>query len=136
MDPIAINSIKDEDKVGVMQQMEMGVRGAEQYANVYPQLASTWEQLIKADAISMLLKELRADKGMYGIKVTISPSSPTERMSQFIQMDALMSKYGQLIPAEVFIELTDLPQKDEIIAKIKAAQQAQQAQQPQQMRAA
>jgi len=73
---------------------------------------------------------------MYGIKVTISPSSPTERMSQFIQMDALMSKYGQLIPPEVFIELTDLPQKDEIIAKIKAAQQAQQAQQPQQMRAA
>ena len=136
MDPIAINSIKDEDKVGVMQQMEMGVRGAEQYAKVYPQLETTWEQLIKADAISMLLKELRADKGMYGIKVTISPSSPTERMSQFIQMDALMSKYGQLIPPEVFIELTDLPQKDEIIAKIKAAQQAQQAQQPQQMRAA
>jgi len=131
MDPNAMANIKDEDKVGVMQEMEMGVRGAEQYAKVYPQLAETWDQIIKADAIAMLLAELRKDKGMYGIKVTVSPSSPTERMSQFIQMDALMSKYGQLIPPEIFIELMDIPQKDEIIAKIKAAQQAQAQQQPQ-----
>ena len=126
MDPNAMANIKDEDKVGAMQQIEMGVRGAEQYAKVYPQLAETWDQIIKADAIAMLLRELRADKGMYGTKVTVSPSSPTERMSQFIQMDALMSKYGQLIPPEIFIELMDIPQKDEIIAKIKQAQQNQQ----------
>ena len=123
MNPESMAMVRPDDKMRVMQQVEQGMKSAEQYAKVYPQLAATWEQVIKGDAIRMLLAELRRDKGMYGIKVVISPSSPTERMSQFIQMDALMSKYGQLIPPEVFVELTDLPQKDEIIAKIKAAQQ-------------
>ena len=128
MDPNAMMMVRPEDKLDFMQQIEQGVAGAQQYAKAYPQITATWEQLIKADAIRTLLSELRADKGMYGVKVVISPTSPTERMSQFIQMDALMSKYGQLIPPEVFIDLTDLPQKDEIKQKIKQAQQAQQAQ--------
>ncbi|HUT44894.1 MAG TPA: hypothetical protein VMX36_01365 [Sedimentisphaerales bacterium] len=118
-------SIRPEDKVRVMQQVQQGVEAAEQYAKVYPQLAQTFEEVVKADAIKMLLKELRADKGMYGIKVTVSPSSPTERAAQFMQVDAIMTKYGNLIPPEILLDLTDLPQKDEIIAKIKAAQQAQ-----------
>lgn len=126
MDPNAMAAIRPEDKIGVMQTMQEGAQAAQDYAKAYPQLSTTWESLIKRDAINLLLKQLRADKGMYGVKVTVSPSSPTERMSQFIQMDALMSKYGQLIPPEVFIDLTDLPQKEEIKAKIQAAQQAQQ----------
>ena len=121
-------AIRPEHKVQFIQQIQQGVQGAMEYAQAYPQLATTFEDVIKADAIVMLLEELRKDKGMYGVKVVISPSSPTERISQFIQMDALMTKYGQLIPPEIFIDQTDLPQKEEIKAKIAAAQQAQQGQ--------
>jgi hypothetical protein len=123
--PDTLAFIKPEDKPQVMQQIQQGVQGAQDYAKAYPQLAESFEAVIKADAIEMLLEQLRADKGMYGVKVTVSPSSPTERMSQFMQMDALMSKYGQLIPPDVFIDLTDLPQKEEIKARLAAAQQAQ-----------
>jgi hypothetical protein len=125
MDPAMMAMVRDEDKPGVMQKVQMGAKGAEEYAKSYPQLSESWERVIKADAVDMLLQELRKDKGMYGVKVVISPSSPTERMSQFVQMDALMSKYGQLIPPDVFIDLTDLPQKEEIKARIAQAQQEQ-----------
>lgn len=135
MNPEMMANVRDEDKIEVMQKVQQGVQGAKDYAKAYPQLAVTWEQVIKADAVDMLLKDLRKDKGMYGVKVVISPSSPTERISQFIQMDALMSKYGQLIPPEVFIDLTDLPQKEEIKQKIIQDQQAQ-AQGQQQVRGA
>jgi hypothetical protein len=136
MDPNAMAFIRPQDKIMVMQQMQQGVQAAEDYAKAYPQLSETWEHTIKADAIKMLLAELRKDKGMYGVKVTVSPSSPTERMSQFIQMDALMSKYGQLIPPDVFIDLMDIPQKEEIKARLVQSQQAQAMPQPQQVRGA
>lgn len=134
MDPAGMDWLRPLDKIEAMQQMQEGVQAAQEYSKAYPQLNTAWEQLIKADAVRMLLKQLRADKGMYGVKVTVSPSSPTERMSQFIQIDALMSKYGNLIPVDVFVDLLDIPQKDEIKAKIAQAQQAQA--QPQQVRRA
>ena len=110
IDPNMFAIIKDEDKGDVMERMRDGAEGAELYNQNYPQLNQTWEDIIKVEATNMLLKQLRDDKGMYGIKVTISPSAPTERMAQFLQMDALLSKYGQLIPPDVFIDLLDMPE--------------------------
>jgi hypothetical protein len=137
MDPAMMQMVKPEDQGQVLQVVQQGVQGAQQYAKAYPQLSVAWEAVIKQEAINMLLAELRSDKGMYGTKVTTSPSAPTERMAQFLQMDALMKNYGQLIPLDIFIDLTDLPQKEEIKARIAAAQQAQSQQpQPQQVRGA
>ena len=118
-------ALSPQDKMQMMETVKSGTQGAQQYAEAFPQLNETWEAVIKAQASDMLLRELRADKGLYGVKVTISPSSPTERMAQFMQMDSLMSKYGQIIPVDIFIDLMDIPQKDEIKARIMAAQQAQ-----------
>lgn len=125
--PEFVSNIRPQDKVRTMQQMQQGAQAAQDYMKAYPQLAETWDQIIKADAVEMLLRQLRADKGLYGVKVVISPSSPTERMSQFMQMDALMSKYGQLIPPDVFIDMTELPpeKKEQIKARLMQAQQAQ-----------
>ena len=80
---------------------------------------------MKEIAIRKLLDELHNNKGLYGVKVTVSPSSPTERLSQFIQMDSMMKNYGQIIPLDIFLDLTDLPQKDEIKKRIQENQQAQ-----------
>jgi hypothetical protein len=130
MAPEAMAAIRNEHKPMVMDKMRRGAEAAQQYARAYPQLAETWEQGVKAEAVRMLLRQLRDDKGMYGVKVTVSPSAPTERMAQFLQIDALMSKYGQLIPPDVFIDLTDLPEakREQIKARLMQAQQAQQAQ--------
>jgi len=130
--PEMVANMSTPDKIRLMQQVKKGIQASQEYAKAYPQLKETWEQAIRAEAIEMLLNELRSDKGLYGIKVVISPSSPTERMSQFMQLDALMKNYGQLIPPDIFIDLLDLPQKEDIKVRISQAQQAQQAQQVQQ----
>jgi len=114
IDPGMMMAVRLEDQGQFMQEIEQGVQSAQQYAKMYPQLASSWEEVIRDQAEQMLLDELRQDKGRYGVKVTVSPSAPTERMSQFLQMDALMTKYGNLIPPDIFIDLTDLPNKEAI----------------------
>jgi len=125
MNPQMMLGIKPADRGRVLQTMQKGVEGATQYMKAYPQLAASYEEVIREEAKEMLLVELRADKGMYGVKVTVSPSAPTERLTQFLQMDALMSKYGNIIPPELFIDLTDLKNKDEIKAAISSNRQAQ-----------
>jgi hypothetical protein len=133
MDPnmMANPALGPQDKLRIMQEVKQGAQGAAMYAQAYPQLNTVWEDVIRSHATEMLLDQLRDDKGLYGVKVTISPSAPTERMAQFIKMDSLMTKYGNIIPIDVFIDLLDLPQGDEIKAKIAASQQAQSAQAPQ-----
>lgn len=131
IDPGMMMAIRPEDQGMFMEEIDRGVKSAQQYAKMYPQLASSWEEVIRDHAEEMLLAELRDDKGRYGVKVTVSPTAPTERIARFMQMDALMTKYGNLIPPDIFIEMTDLPNKDEIIARITQAQQAQQQQQQQ-----
>ena len=137
MDPMMLQNpvLSPQDKLRMLQTVEQGAKGAAMYAQAYPQLNTAWEDVIKTHAIEMLLDELREDKGLYGMKVAISPSAPTERMARWIQMDSLMSKYGQIIPVDVFIDLMDLPQGDEIKARIAQNQQAQQAQVPGQVAA-
>jgi len=131
VDPMMMMAVRPEDKPRVLRTVKRGVDGAQTYLKRYPQLKQNYEETIKANAVRMLLSELRADKGMYGVKVTVSPTAPTERMSQFLQMDALMKNYGQLIPPDIFIDLTDLPQKEEIKSRIQQQMQAQQQMQQQ-----
>ena len=128
IDPNMLNVVRPEDKGQILQTVQAGVEGAQLYLKRYPQLKKSWDDVIKQQAIEMLLAELRQDKGLYGVKVSVSPSAPTERMAQFLQMDALMKNYGQLIPPDIFIDLTDLPQKEEIKARIVQAQQQKQTQ--------
>ena len=62
--------------------------------------------------------------GRYGITVNESQSSPTIRMANLaILLDAF--KQGVPIPLDLIIEQSDLPNKEEIIARIQAQMQAQ-----------
>jgi hypothetical protein len=121
-------ALMPEEKLGILQSVQEGTQAMQQYAQVFPHVNQAWEAVIKHRAIQKLFAELRDDKGLYGVKVTISSAAPTERMAQFLQMDALLSKYGQLIPPDVFLDLTDLPQKEEIKARMLQQQQALMAQ--------
>ncbi|MFH1718519.1 MAG: hypothetical protein ABIF19_14280 [Planctomycetota bacterium] len=134
VNPQVLQLAEPMTRMKIMQQMQAGVKGAQEYAKAYPQLAQTFEGAIREQAKEMLLRELRQDKGLYGVKVSVSPSAPTERLAQFMQMDALMTKYGQLIPPDIFIDMTELPEakKEEIKARIHQQAQAQMRPQPQQ----
>jgi len=62
--------------------------------------------------------------GRYGVTVSESQSSPTIRMANLsILLDAF--KQGVPIPMDLIIEMSDLPHKEEVIARIKAQMEAQ-----------
>ena len=127
IDPMAMTMIRDEDKLQVIEDMQYGMEAAAQYGKSYPMLKQRWDEVIKRQAVEMLLQEIKTDKfGEYGVKVTVSPSAPTERLARFIEMDALQSKYGQIIPPDLFIDATDLPNKEEIKARLQQQQQMMQ----------
>jgi len=59
--------------------------------------------------------------GKYSITLTTRPTSPTVRLSNFYMLlDAV--KAGLPIPPELLLEYSDLPGKDEMLAKIKQQQ--------------
>lgn len=123
---------RPEDKPQVLQTIKTGVQAAQMYLEKYPQLKEKWNEIIKFRAIEMLMEQLRDDNiREYGIKVTLSPEAPTVRMSNLIEMDSIQEKYG-IIPPDVYIDATDLPNKDEIKSRIQQQQNQAQQQQPQQ----
>ena len=67
-----------------------------------------------------LLKHRAA--GKYGIKVSQSQHSPTTRLSNF-SMLLEAAKAGMPIPMDVLLEMSDIPNKKEIIARIQQQQQ-------------
>ncbi len=124
--PEVLAAIRPQDKVQVMQTIAQGMSGAQEYTKAYPRLKTAYDDMIKQHAIAMLMEELKSDSvADYGIVVTVSASSPTERLARFMEMDAVQSKYPNTIPADIFIDATDLPNKDEIKARIQQVQQQQ-----------
>lgn len=132
LDPSVMSLVKPEDQIIAMETIKEGTEAAQKYAKAYPRLKTAWDEAIKQQAIQMLLAELRNDKtGKYGVKVTVSQSAPTERMARLAEIEAVQDKYG-IIPPDIFIDATDLPNKEEIKMRMQQIQQAQaQAQQTQ-----
>lgn len=122
--PEAMAQIRPDDLPNVLDQVEAGLRGARMYAQEYPQLRETLDDAVREFAVSLLMQELKdAYLSDYSLTVTSSPSSPTSRLSTFAELEAIQEKYG-IIPPDIFIEATDLPNKDEIIARLQQAQSA------------
>ncbi|KKL79318.1 hypothetical protein LCGC14_2016030, partial [marine sediment metagenome] len=131
--PNMMAMVQPEDLQMVVEGIKTGIRSAQMYAERYPELKQNWDEVIKQHATEMLLKELRDDKvGQYGIVVSLSANAPTVRMQNMLELEMVQDKYGMITP-DVFIDATELTNKDEIKAGIQAVQQAQaQAAQPKQ----
>ena len=127
--PEVMAMIKPEDKPHVFETIKNGIESAQMYQKEYPALKTKWDELIKYQAVIMLLQKLREDKiAEYGIKVTVSPSAPSERLARRMEMQSLAEAMPGLIPPDIMVDATDLPNKDEIKTRLQQAQQAQQAQ--------
>lgn len=112
----------------VMDAQSQAIQGEREYAqNVYPEVAREWRNVLTRHAEEKLFGQMRADKtGKYSVKVTLSQSSPTARMATLTELSEIGQQYPGSIPVEIFIEATDLPNKDEIKAKIQQNQAMQQ----------
>jgi hypothetical protein len=127
--PEMMAAVRPEDQVGFMETVQAGTEAATQYLKEYPRLLETFEEAVKEEAIDMLMDELKDDGvAEYGVKVTLSPSSPTSRMSTAAELNALREA-GVFVPPEVLIDSTDLQPsvKEEIKAAMQKLQQAQPA---------
>lgn len=123
--PDLLANIRPQDRFRVQQQLKTGIDAATMYAKEWPRLKRTWDEVVKEQAVVMLLEKVKSDPlAEYGIKVTVSPSAPTERIARFAEMDLLMSKYPGIIPPDIFIDATDIPNKNEIKARLRQQQAA------------
>ncbi len=130
--PNMMAMVQPEDQQMVFEGIKTGIRAAQMYAERYPELKQNWDEVIKQHAIEMLLKELRSDKvGQYGIVVSLSANAPTVRMQNMLELEMIQDKYG-MIPPDVFIDATELTNKDEIKAGIQQMMQQAQAPPPKQ----
>ena len=117
--------VSEERMPDVYDQIRAGVQGAEIYAQQYPMNKKYFDGAIRELAIEMLLEDLfSSEVTQYGIKVVASPKTETARLRAFEMMMAIQDKYG-VIPVDILLEYSDLPNKDAIIARIQAQEQAQ-----------
>jgi hypothetical protein len=75
-----------------------------------------------------LLKDKKI--GRYGIKVASSSSSPTARYAKFMSIMEIAKMYPDRVGPEVLIENSDIPNKEEILQKVKPAISADSVQRP------
>ncbi len=109
---------------------QMAPETAQLVINQFAQKSDIFRQLIEAidqEAIPIakahMLDEIRGmQRGRYGIKVDISPSSPTRRIAKRIELQALsetLAAGGQApLPRDMIINSWDIDNKEEAIAGV------------------
>ena len=74
--------------------------------------------------VDQLLEAIRSRKiGRYGIEISNSPTNPTIRFANFDMLMDMAKVYGEIIPPDIVLDASDVPKKDEIVERLKAAQQ-------------
>ncbi len=96
------------------------------YGNTYTtqeMMAIASDAKIEAN-VDQLYEAIRSRKvGKYGIEVSSSPTNPTIRMANEGLLLDMARIYGEIIPPDIVINASDVPKKDEIVERLKAAAQ-------------
>jgi len=116
------------DRLAVMQTIKAGMESAQIYLKHYPMLRDQWDKVIKGYAVRLQMEDLKKNETVeYGVKVDLSPTAPTVRLSNYLELSEIQDKYG-LVPPDLLIDSTDLTNKDEIKERLRQAAQQQQTQ--------
>lgn len=83
---------------------------------------------LTGQAVTTLMNDLSTFE--FDMIITDTPATPSQRVAAFYAL-LEMVKSGIPVPPDMVIEASDLPQKEELKARMQAAQQAQQAPPPQ-----
>jgi hypothetical protein len=112
-----------DQMVDAYQKMETGIKGAQIYAKRFPAIKEKYEAVKREMAIRMLLKDLYSSEvTQYGIKIILSPNTPTARMAMSQRLMAVQDKYG-FVPFDLMADYMDIP--PDVKAKIIQSQQQQ-----------
>lgn len=110
---MAIMTPQDQDKI---------MSKHNEYAG---KLEDNWGEVVRLEAIDMFLEQMRSDdKGVYGIKIGLSPEAPTIKMANQVTMSEIANAYPGRIPIEVFIKNSGMTNKDEVAAQVQQADEA------------
>ena len=86
-------------------------------------MAIASEAKIEAN-VDQLLEAIRSRKiGKYGVEISSSPTNPTIRFANFDMLMDMAKVYGEIIPPDIVIDASDVAKKDEIVERLKQAQQ-------------
>jgi hypothetical protein len=97
----------------------------------YQKAMQVYAQTVEAAARELFLSDLRnMDAGRYQVAVSLSPTSPTQRMATFAEMVEINNAYPGIIGPEPLIKASDLANKEDVLQDIKQRQQAMQAAPP------
>ena len=126
--PKAPNPIRMANAIPELQARTLEVFQAE--SESYASFVGQVENMAKPIAQEIILKLLRGmQQGRYGVKVDTSPMAPTMRFARNLEVMALdrqlLEGGRQGISREQLIEMSDVPNKEEIIAEPPPMQQAQ-----------
>ena len=120
--PDMFNNIPPEQQEEIYQQVSMGIKGAQMYAEKYPMLKDTWDKVIKEHAVNLLIAEMdKSETAEYKVKVIVSPSSPTARMAEYAKLADISARHPGLVPPDIEIEMADISKGEEIIDRLKQA---------------
>jgi hypothetical protein len=108
-----------DDLQNVYGKIRAGIKSAQMYAEGYPAMKRNWDEIVRELAIQGLLKELYEDKGEYAVKVVVSSSAPTVRVSNMMELSEVYDKFPGQLPPDLFIDATDLPNKEELKARLR-----------------
>jgi len=74
--------------------------------------------------VDQLLEAIRSRKvGRYGIEISNSPTNPTIRVANFDMLLDMAKIYGEIIPPDIVIDASDVAHKEDIVERLKQAQQ-------------
>lgn len=124
--PPEVAALRPEDSVGIRQVFEESMKK-------FAAEVSSYRAAVEKRARELMLAELTDLKtARYGCRVVQSANSPTQRIAHFYELTELAKLYPGMIPPDVILQASDLPDKDEIIERMKeaASQQPQMTTQP------
>lgn len=117
--PPQVQALAPQDAIMVQRAFEDQMKAFEAEMKAYV-------TTVRALAREELMRQLKDIKvGEYSCKVSQSANAPTQRMAHLATLVEIAKVYPGAIPPDVFIGATDLPNKDEIIARLVAPPQAQ-----------
>jgi hypothetical protein len=106
--PEFIQGVRPEDQPDVLETVSQGTQAATEYLREFPRLQQEFEDVVKEEAIDMLMDELKDDGvAEYGINVGLSPSTPTSKLSALAAITSA-KEIGVPVPPNVAIDLMDI----------------------------
>lgn len=118
--PAMFDLAPPDQRAEMFMQVTDGIKAAQIYNEQQPRLKTKWDGAVKEQAIDNVIEGMRDDNiAEFGLKVVTSASTPSSKLLNWLKEQDIQDRYPGIIPPDMFIEDSDLPRKDEIVARMR-----------------